>query len=144
MGRMFKAQFDKRPLRDEQWPCDDIREGDGIDPRLESHPKRNIVNRKALQLCAQVVDALNLGISECRDDRLQNVYIESAIPDPDSTQLLITAVVSQEALEGLQAAYGKLRTDIAEAICRKKVPNLKFRVVADNIKDDGHWTNTDL
>jgi len=134
MGRMFKAGFDKRPLVNEQWPCDDIREGDGVDPRLESHPRRNIVNRKALQLCAQVIDALNLGIRDCRDARLQDIYFESAIPDPDSTQLLVTAVgyhdnlFPGEILAGLAAAHGKLRNDIANAICRKKVPQIKFRI----------------
>jgi len=134
MGRKFKAQFDKRPVSDGHYPCDDYREGDGLDPKLESLPKRNVPNRKALQLCAQVSNALNLAFSQSFDDTIRELIVDSVIPAPDSTQLLVTVVhvpqdiLASEIMNSIEKASGWLRSEVAGSICRKRVPQLKYVV----------------
>jgi len=131
----FKAPYNKRPVSDERWPCDDTREGDGVDPRYEVHGPRRATNRKAKQLCSQVATAINLALSESRNDSLRDLYVESVVPAPDSTQLLVTLVryyhnhsrvTDGEILEAIHGASGWLRSEVANAICRKRVPQLKF------------------
>lgn len=120
-------KFDKAP----DWPCEDIGQGDGIDPRYESEPRKRVLNRKALQLCAQVMDTLNLTLAGYGDDCLRNLDVESVVPAPGSADLLVsvrTAGDEQETWASLQRASGKLRHDIASAIHRKKAPQLRFRV----------------
>lgn len=129
----FKTQFDKRPVKDGHFPCDDFREGDGQDPRYDSDGPRRVANRKALQLCAQVADALNLALPECHDDRLRELLVESVISAPDSSQLLVTiklpsSLREHEVMECLHNAVGKLRSDVASFIHRKRVPHLKFQL----------------
>lgn len=137
---LFKAPYNKRPLKDEQWPCDDPREGDGLDPRLEQHSHNKVANRKARQLCAQVATAINLALGESRNDHLRDLYCDSVVPAPDSTQLLVTLVrhedfnrhttyaSAEEILLALNQAAGWLRTEVAHYISRKRVPQLKFVV----------------
>jgi ribosome-binding factor A len=129
--RKFKAQFDKRPVSNEAFPCDQVLPGDGIDPRLEKHEHRKVANRKALQLCAQVMDSLNLTLSTLGNDSLRGLYVEAVVPAPDSSQLLVTVVPTdtndcKKVLEELLGASGKLRSEIAASINRKRVPQLKF------------------
>lgn len=134
---LFKAPYNKRPLKDEQWPCDDHREGDGEDPRFEEtdSPSKRVANRKARQLCAQVATALGLAFGELSGDFL--LYVESVVPAPDSSQLLITVkqhadtshnASVEDILAVIHNASGWLRTEVANAISRKRVPQLKFIV----------------
>ncbi len=112
---------------------------DGIDPRELAHKDRpRKEQRKARQLCAQVADTLNLVLSgECNDDLLRNLQVVSVEPAPDASQLLVTvgaAVPGQpldpaEVLVRLNAVAGKLRSEVAAAITRKRTPKLLFRVV---------------
>jgi ribosome-binding factor A len=122
-------------------PCADIGPGDGVDPRLD-HPfmPRRVVNRKALQLCAQVARTLATVLSgECGDDRLRDLLVESVQPAPDSTRLLVTvsagpAFAAGDSASVLRALYGAtamLRVQIACAIHRKRVPELVFQVLGD-------------
>lgn len=127
----FKSQYDKRPVKDGHYPCDDYREGDGVDPRFESQGHRKVDNRKARQLCAQVADSLNLALSEMADEYLRDLYVDRVIPAPDSSQLLATLILPEqlgasEVLASLQRASGKLRTEIAASIHRKRVPQIKY------------------
>lgn len=126
----YKTQFDKRPVKDGIFPCDELLEGDGIDPRYDSKD-RKVANRKALQLCSQVQNALNLSLPSLADETLQNLYVSSVVPASDSTQLLVTItsgdnVDKDVVLSKMAAVSGKLRADIAGSIHRKKVPNLRF------------------
>ena len=137
MTRRFKTQFDKRPVRDGVFPCDVLREGDGIDPRYERSPRR-IDNRKALQLCAQVFDILNLTFGQFRDEKLQNLYCESVTPAPDSSHLSVKVIARHdpdEVRESLIRANGLIRTEIAAGINRKRTPNLKYEVTNQKEKE---------
>lgn len=135
MKRRFKAQFDKRPVKDGHFPCDDRREGDGEDPKfdgIKAEWPNKVVNRKALQLCAQIADILNLTFAQLANEVLQGLYVAAVVPAPDSSQMLVTLVSPQNAseiMENLQKANGYLRSEVALGINRKRVPQLKFQVV---------------
>ncbi len=74
--------------------------------------------------------------ADCNDDVLRDVLVESVVPAPDSTRLLVTVMPSPAAdtlnpadvHERLLQAYGKLRSEVAASICRRKVPELIFSV----------------
>jgi ribosome-binding factor A len=114
----------------------DLGPEDGIDPRtLPRHPGR-VSNRKALQLCRQVEHALGLFLGDCGDVVLRDLLVQSVVPAPDSSRLLVTlsysgpeAVELSDVLTRLQGAHGLLRSEVAAAIHRRKTPDLTFRVV---------------
>jgi len=118
--------------------CAQLGPDDGIDPRSFSRGSHGrIANRKARQLCAQISETLSLVLQgECDDDLLRDLLVESVVPAPDSTRLLVTVAPSPAAgalspgpiMERLAHATGKLRSEVAGAINRKKVPELIFRV----------------
>src|SRR5262249_35734345 len=94
-----------------------------------------VPNRKALQLCDQVAQTLGFVlVGECGDDLLRDLVVEAVVPAPNSAHLLVTVAMPADGpdparvLEHLQAAMGMLRSEVAAAIHRKKVPLLTFRV----------------
>ena len=97
--------------------------------------------QKALQLCRQAQRALGLALGgECGDDLLRAVYVDSVLPAPDATQLLVRLVIPTRAagevraadvFERLQRARGVLRRAVAEAVTRKRAPELTFVVVPE-------------
>jgi ribosome-binding factor A len=118
--------------------CEDVGPGDGLDPRLEPRDtSRHVKNRKALQLCGQVAQALTLALGECGDEVLRDLAVESVVPAPTSARLLVTVYLATlgdrlgaaEAQEHLQRAAGLLRSEVAAATHRRKTPELTFRVV---------------
>src|SRR5262249_3207660 len=98
--------------------------------------RRRHSNRKALQLCRQVAEALNGAFSRCRDDVLASLFVVAVQPAPNTGRLLATVTASAsagdldaaEALAHLQRAAGFLRTEITAAIHRRRTPELLFRV----------------
>lgn len=102
------------------------------DPYEES--RRRHADHKTLRLCRQVLEALQMGVAgHCGDEVLQEVFISAVEPGADASQLEVTVelpagAAASEVLERLQKARGLLRSLAAEAISRKKVPDLVFRV----------------
>lgn len=104
-----------------------------------TRPKRDVkTDRKSLQLCHQVADTLNLVLSgECNDDVLRNLHVARVVPAPDASQLLVIvapawrgeAMQSAEVLDRLAAHSGRLRSEVAGAITRRKAPRLTFQFV---------------
>ncbi len=130
MSRRFRAGFNKRPVKNEVWPCDNIREGDGIDPRFD-YERKEVANRKALQLCSQVQSLLNVKLGMCGNDILRELFVESVIPAPDSSQLLVSLHLPEDialsaASAAIEGAAGMLRFEVGSFINRKRVPQLKF------------------
>lgn len=123
------AKFSKAPKFSKTPPCDELGPGDGLDPRLDPI-ERKPGNRKALQLCAQVANALNMALADCSDDCLREAFVESVVPAPDSSHMLvkIRTALDKELINALQKASGRMRNEIAGAIHRKKVPQLRFDV----------------
>jgi hypothetical protein len=122
------------PLRD---LCAEIGQEDGQDPR-DFHRKssRKVTNRKAIQLCSQVATTIDwMMAGECGDDLLREGRVESVIPAPNSSRLLVTVSVlpdidREQMLRRLTGAGGLFRREIAVVVVRKHVPQLVFCVVA--------------
>jgi ribosome-binding factor A len=112
---------------------------DGIDPRdWDKADLPPVRNRKSLQLCRQVSDALHLAFAGCGDSILNDLLVIAARPAPDSSRILV--VVQSATGSGAEAgivqahlhrAIGMLRSSVAAAIHRRKTPELVF-VVAGN------------
>jgi ribosome-binding factor A len=90
-------------------------------------------DHKTLRLCRQVLEALQIGLAGCADEVLQQVYIASVDPGADPSRLEVTVELPPDlnpadAIVRLEGAKGLLRSLAAEAISRKKVPDLIFRV----------------
>lgn len=110
--------------------------------RISHDPER--VDRKTLQLCKQVERTLNLVLSgECDDEVLQDLIVTSVRPMGGSSQLLVVVEpsVSETApsvvtvLDHLQRAKSRLREMVAEAITRRKAPELTFQVRSPLLPD---------
>ena len=96
--------------------------------------------QKALQLCRQAHRALSLTLAgECDDDVLRSMYVESVTPAPDATHLLVRVVIpagatharADDVRDRLQRVQGVLRRAVAEAVTRKRAPELTFIVVPE-------------
>jgi ribosome-binding factor A len=121
--------------------CGEIHPEDGVDPRdlFRSPTNRKVTNRKTLQLCSQVADTLNLVLSgECADDVLQSLHVVAVKPAPNASQLLVVVSPSSAGQdldplsvhERLARASGRLRSEVAAAIVRKRAPQLVFQYVS--------------
>lgn len=116
----------------------ELHSDDGQDPKEFFRKSKQVkkTGRKALQLCSQVADTLSLVLSgECGDEVLQNLLVAEVTPAPDASQLLVllTPAAGSDLLEAdevtaaLRAASGRLRTEVAAAISRKRAPRLTFQ-----------------
>lgn len=86
---------------------------------------------KTRQLCRQAQHALCLALGECADEVLQRIYIVDVTTLAHDPRLLVHVMVPQdmplaEALAHLNAAAVRLRAAVAEAITRKRAPELTF------------------
>jgi ribosome-binding factor A len=90
-------------------------------------------NRKALQLCRQVQRALGYALGGLDDDVLASLYVESVEPAPNDKHLLVTVspldrgIEPEDVLVRLHRVIGRLRSEVASDIHRKRVPELSFR-----------------
>lgn len=75
---------------------------------------------------------------DCDDELLQSLQVASVVPAPNSSQLLVTVypvVASAEAFDAaevrrrLSEIAGRLRSEVARSITRKKAPKLLFQLV---------------
>ncbi len=134
----------KKPSRKQLHACgEEIAADDGADPRtFFGKSSRKKTNRKALQLCGEVARTLNQVLAwESREAILRDLMVESVVPAPDSSHLLVTVYVSPGAeavadgkiLERLRGASGRLRSEIATSINRRRVPLLSFRVAGKGV-----------
>jgi ribosome-binding factor A len=124
--------------RDLRSGCAEVGPGDGIDPRLEGRgPSGPVPNRKALQLSGQVARTLSGMLAESEEDVLRDLLVVSVVPAPTSVRLLVTvapspaaeAVEAAAVLARLERLRGRLRTEVAAAVHRRKAPDLTFCVV---------------
>ncbi len=131
----------KRKQPDQQLSvCAQTYGDDGIDPReffkqVRRASRKN--DRKTLQLCQQVKRALNLVLSgEYRNPILQEIFVESVVPAPDSSRLLVMIRPTnldpgsrvELIMNALHQAHGRLRSEVAAGIVRKRAPELVFQV----------------
>ncbi|RLS69026.1 MAG: hypothetical protein DWH99_13815 [Planctomycetota bacterium] len=115
-----------------------LREGDGIDPRLEHRKNQHArlkskPNHAALRLAGQIAKCIRGSLG---DGPLANFDVVGVEPAKGNHFLVtlgpILPDIAYEESEVLQAANdrrGQLRSEIASSITRKQVPNLLFRVL---------------
>ena len=102
--------------------------------RRKARDRRRLADHKTLRLCRQVLEALQIGLAgECGDAVLQEVFVASVDPGTDPSKLEVSVEVPPDvspadAMARLEHAKGLLRTLAAQAISRKKVPDLSFRL----------------
>lgn len=135
---MFPKQPSKTRLRT---LCAEVSPEDGTDPRdwLKGLHGPRTDRRKARQLCSQVAEALALLLAAEPDDSLRNLDVAAVEPMPDTNQLLVTVRALPGAaptdpaaiLSALARASGRLRTEVASAITRRRAPRLIYRVMTD-------------
>jgi ribosome-binding factor A len=93
-------------------------------------------DHKARQLCRQVERTLNLALAgDCGDEVLADLFVADVAPAPDCAHLLVHVIVPagvsiMDALERLHRAAPRLREQVADAITRKRAPELSFLPVA--------------
>ncbi len=103
--------------------------------------QRRIVSegRKAKQLCRQVATTLDMVLSgECHHSDLQALRVVAVEPSPNSSRLRVTLAADipasefdpQRVLDQLARQSGRLRAEVAAAICRKRAPLLVFQLLA--------------
>ena len=120
--------------------CGEIHEDDGIDPRqwFTSPRNRDKQDRKNQQLCSQVGETIDRVLSgEFDDELLHNLRVIEVTPAPDCSQLLVTLFADlepgratvDEIMQHLDKAVGRLRSEVAIAITRKRTPQLAFRII---------------
>lgn len=89
-------------------------------------------DRKALQLARQVQRALTFALAETGDTLLLEAYIEDVKPAPDANHLLVSVRGGGDPIALLAALHkhtGRLRSAVAEAITRRKAPELAWQIV---------------
>jgi ribosome-binding factor A len=121
--------------------CAETGPEDGIDPRLSQREgsRKSVPNRKALQLCSQVAETLaGILAGECSDDLLRGLQVELVTPAPHSGRMRVTLSLDatvpgadvQQVQQRLEQARAWLRSKVAAAIHRRRVPDLVFNVVS--------------
>ena len=134
-----KKRKTRKSKQEFQHVCGALNEDDQVDPRTYFAPSgRTKFDRKSLQLCRQVMETLDQVLAgETPDELLQAVQVESVTPAPNSSQLLVV-VTSRDPVNAMtkvaiQARLEErtpwLRSMLAGAIHRKKVPRLQFLVI---------------
>lgn len=127
----------KTPRRDIRQVCGQIGPEDGVDPRdlARRYQARKPAGRKTSQLCHQVAVTLDELLAEQSDDLLRDLTVVDVEPAPDESRLLVTVAPGPVArpadpvtvIEHLGLAAGRLRTELAAAITRRRTPSLEFR-----------------
>ena len=94
-------------------------------------------DRKTAQLCAQALRTLSTALAELGDPTLRELSIESVVPAPDASRLLVRVyfqrppaeIDAASILEKLRTVRGFLRAEMASAINRRRASELDFQLV---------------
>jgi hypothetical protein len=118
---------DKRGLRD---LCAQVHDEDGRRPERREDGARP-TGRKDLQLCKQVLRALDGHLAAASWAATIGLRVVSVLPNPDATRLQTlvrwTGPGTAQAVMALLASHrGELRSAAAAAITRKRAPQLTF------------------
>lgn len=116
--------------------CSEIYADDGIHPKYALKKSSYKKQRKCQQLCGQVMRSMNLVLRGQSDSVLQNLSVVSVDPFPKTSRLLVTLtyatqsdVLVSEVLEKLRQLHGKIQSEVAGDIHRRKTPSFSFRII---------------
>jgi ribosome-binding factor A len=127
-----------RRIRNPESLAAELREGDGIDPRLErrknlSSRHKDKPNHAAVRLAGQIAKTIRGNVG---DGPLADFDVVSVQPAKGNVFLVTLGPMTPELdynesqiLDQANARSGHLRSEIACSITRKKVPGLLFRVL---------------
>ncbi len=132
----------KRKPADLRALCGEVGPDDGVNPREWNRDARRRDGRKLRQLCSQIARALQLalgGIPEA--EAFARAVVREVRPAACAGRLVVwievpDVVALAEARAALALRAGRLRTEIAEAIHRRRAPELVFDVVVRRAGDD--------
>ena len=91
-------------------------------------------NRKDLQLCRQVFDALTYALADIDDPIIDDLVLASVVPAPGAARMQVTLVPCHDnvdpddALARVRAVADELREEVAAEITRRRAPELVFRI----------------
>jgi ribosome-binding factor A len=125
----------RRTRRDGVSPFVDPEFADSLEAGWDDS-RRSKEDHKAQQLCRQAQRALNLALSgECGDEVLSDLFVAAVTPASGCGHLLVHVIVPagrsiSDVLARLHRAAPLLREEVAEAITRKRAPELSFLPVA--------------
>ena len=91
-------------------------------------------DRKDLQLCRQVFDALTYALAEIDDPIVDDLVLASVVPAPSASRVQVTLVPSRDdidvdvALAAVREYADELREEVAAEVTRRRVPELVFRI----------------
>ena len=111
--------------------------------RTSNRGGRTADDHKAWQLCRQVERALSFILAEGGDEVLADLAVQSVVPAPNASRLLVTVAsinptaTPMKILEHLQRDYGRIRTEVAASINRRKAPELGFQCSANDPLNPG-------
>ena len=97
-------------------------------------------DHRVRSLCRQALEAVSLALADADlDERLEGSWVVSVDPGPGPERLLVSIALpsgssgtkAEGALQALVEKRPWLRSELAQAIHRKRVPDLAFRVVMD-------------
>ena len=119
--------------------CGELHEDDGVDPReyFASGRGRHKRDRKADQLCHQVKQTIELVLAgEFDDDLLLGLQVVSVSPEPDTAQLAVRVATllppdrydADAITRRLSEVAPFIRSQVAQAITRKRAPKLVFHL----------------
>ena len=101
--------------------------------------RRKRADQKTLQLCRLVFRALSGGLAgnDPDDDVLRDLAVHSVLPAPDASRLLVNLYLSAPPphapadviYDRLARAAGRLRSEVAAVIVRKRAPELSFHLL---------------
>jgi ribosome-binding factor A len=124
----------RRPMPAGELFDDDLIAADEIFGK--GHRKKD--DRKLQQLCRQVQRTVSLSLSDCGDDMLRDLLVQSVAPAPDASRLMLTVYAATATPANpidladiharLARVSGRLRHEVAIAITRKRAPELLFCV----------------
>jgi ribosome-binding factor A len=119
--------------------CADLRDEDGIDPRISK--RKNQIrptgpDRRLGPLCRAVARTLHLALAGSADPLLRDLGVIAVEPAPDAHRLRIivgpiapgVTIEPALALAALAERSGYFRAQIAQAVIRRRVPELTFTV----------------
>ena len=118
--------------------ADETGSEDGVDPRVFFRKTDRPPNYKSKRLCGAVQRTLSLCLSSMLgDEAARTLEVESVEPAGSAGWLLVVLRAEQRfdpenrgrILRALGAMRGTLRAEVAAAISRRRVPDLRFLVL---------------
>ena len=124
-------------------------DADGKNPRddksIHSYEKRDPAIYRQQRLCRQIAETLSLALSDASDSMVAAVQLLMVKPRKGAKSVTVRVATTEpevaEVRDALKACEGWLRSEIAAAISRKRVPRLVFEVSLLELESDEGGNN---